>query len=334
MRKIPILFILLLVVLVVFYYVPRPVLSGETPDSGERVDLPDGGDVTVPPPEDDDNGDDTGDGEEPPDEEPEPPVEYWEVPVETDEVVYVVDRTGSMAWTFGQTVTDLEGNTVYGATKMQATNIELKRSIMNLSENIKFNVAYYAHRWGSAALWRGGHYCGSYNPSGYANSSPYPIYPVYYAPGPVPASHIDPPGSEPDTVVWQPDLVAATTQAKAQVFAWIDAKGTPNGCTCISDGMIDGGLKFNCKTIFLLTDGIPNTFRHTIYYSDPQCGGYDVAYVDNRTKTEIKNANTHNATVHTFYIRYGNATVDQRARILMQQIAAQNGPGTFTEIGS
>ncbi len=303
--------IIFLAIFALFFF-NAPVTAGEGPDSGERVDLPDElPEIPAPPPEEEEEeeeGDDPEDNE-PPDEQPEPPIEFWDTPVETDEVVYVVDRTGSMAYAFSGTAKDLEGSIVYGATKMQATNLELKRSIMNLSSNVIFNVSYYAHRWGTAV---GGHYV--YTPM----------------PGPEPASHTDPAGSEPDVVTWQGKLVPATDKNKASAFAWIDVRGTPNGCTCISDGCCDGGLRFNCKTLFLLTDGWPNTFRRTIYYSD---FGYDVDYVFNRTKTEIKSGNVNDTTIHTFYIPYGNPSMDGRARQLMQEIAAMNGPGTFTQIG-
>ncbi|MHC4661604.1 MAG: hypothetical protein ACYS8W_07935 [Planctomycetota bacterium] len=313
-----------------FLFSPAPVVASESADGGERVDLPDEHPYEIPaPPEEEEEEEDPGEDPEPPEEEPEPPVEFFDTPIETDEVVYVVDRTGSMAYAFSGTATDLEGNTVFGATKMQATNFELKRSIMNLSENVTFNASYYAHRWGTLV---GGHICGTYNAA-----SPYRYlghgYDPIYAPGPIPASHKDPPGSEPDVVTWQGDLVPATEQNKASAFAWIDVRGTSNGCTCISDGCVNGGLCYQTKTLFLLTDGWPNTFARTIYFSDPGCGGYDVDYVFNRTKAEIKAGNQNGTTIHTFYIPYGNASMDGRCRQLMQEIAAMNGPGTFTQIG-
>jgi len=293
-----------------FLYAPAPVAAAEGPDGGERVDLPDElPEIPMPPPEEEEEEEQNPEDPDPPDEEPEPPIEFWDTPIETDEVIYVVDRTGSMAWSFNGTAKDLEGSTVFGATKMQATNLELKRSIMNLSSNVKFNVSFYAHRWGTGP---GGHPC--YTPR----------------PGPEPASHTDPPGSEPDVVTWKGQLVPADDANKAAAFGWIDLKGTPNGCTCISDGCLDGGLRFQCKTMFLLTDGWPNTFRRTIYYSD---FGYDVDYVFNRTKSEIKSGNSQNTTIHTFYIPYGDPGKDGRARQMMQEIAAMNGPGTFTQIG-
>jgi len=287
-----------------------PAVAQEGLDGKERVDLPHdrAAETTPKPPDRFDNAIDIN----PPDERPPTvPVDIFEtpIPMEADEIIFVLDRTGSMAYSFNGRVIDLEGNQVFGATKMEAVNLELKRAIMNLSENIKFNISYYAHRWGTGS---GGH----------------PVYTPM--PGPEPASHTDPPGSEPDVVTWQQQLMQANGQNKAAAFAWIDAKGTPNGCTCISDGCVDGGLAFDAKTVVLLTDGWPNTFRRTIYYSD---FGYDVDYVFNRTKAEIKAANTDNATIHTFYIPYGNPGKDAKARQLMQEIAAMNGPGTFTQIG-
>ncbi|TET35015.1 MAG: hypothetical protein E3J72_12835 [Planctomycetota bacterium] len=297
---------LLLPVLIAVLYC-APAVPQEAPDGKERVDLP------IERTEEATTESPGGNGTviDPPPEKPLPPIEIviWENPIETDEIIFVLDRTGSMKYRYNGTVIDLEGNSVFGATKMEAVNLELKRAIMNLSENVKFNISYYAHRWGTGT---GGH--SVYTPT----------------PGPEPASHTDPPGSEPDVVTWQSKLVQATEKNKASAFAWIDAKGTPNGCTCISDGCVDGGLAYNSKTVVLLTDGWPNTFRRTIYYSD---FGYDVDYVFNRTKTEIKSANRQNATIHTFYIPYGNPGKDAKARLLMQEIAAMNGPGTFTQIG-
>jgi len=258
---------------------PMGVNAKESRDSGERFDLPDElPKIPLPPPEDD--VDDT-DEPEPPDEEPVPPIEFFDTPIETDTVVYVVDRTGSMSISFTGRATDLEGEMVYGKTKMWVTKTELKRSIMNLSSNIKFNISFY--------------------------------------------SHLTLGGSGPDVIKWQGCLVNATDSNKAAAFSWIDVKGNPSGWTPISDGTVQGGLYFDTSTIILLTDGWPNVFQGQRYS--------DLEYSINRTITEIRVANTDNTTIHTFFIPFGDESKDARCRHLMQTIAAQNGPGTYTEVG-
>ncbi|MBI4016662.1 MAG: VWA domain-containing protein [Candidatus Aenigmarchaeota archaeon] len=57
-------------------------------------------------------------------------------------IVYVIDTSGSMGYEMGGTSIDLEGR-VRRMTRLQRGQIELKRSIMALAPNFRFNIVYY-----------------------------------------------------------------------------------------------------------------------------------------------------------------------------------------------
>lgn len=261
-------------------------------------------------------------GEEPTSEPPEeqepkskPPIEFFETEVETDTVVFCVDRTGSMAYSFSHAVTDLEGNLVTSPTKMLAAVLEMKRSIQKFSDNIKFDIVFYAHRYGTE----------------YGKGHPYYENPP--GSGSMKPPYSRPAGSGPDAVPWQPKCVEATDANKAAANAWIDVHAVPNGCTPISDGCKAALMIPEVTTVLLLSDGFPQTFQGEIFPAD---WGPDSlkAYCMNRTRQEIKAANAGKGVIiHTFYIRYGSPDFDARCRKLMQDIAADNG-GQYTEIGS
>ena len=79
-----------------------------------------------------------GEGETPPNEEQEPPeeegpenppTEFFEEPIETAEVIFVIDRTGSMRWPSKMSVVDEGGNPVNNAAKYDVARIELVKAI-------------------------------------------------------------------------------------------------------------------------------------------------------------------------------------------------------------
>ena len=252
------------------------------------------------------------------------PITWIDTEIERDEVIFCLDRTGSMAWRYSKPVVDLEGNLIDAPTKMQAVVVETKRAIMKFSENVKFNIVLWAHRYGSTP--GGGH----------------PIH----LPGPEPANHYDPPDSEPDAVVWKAGGCEAATPAnKTAALQWLDKYAVPNGCTPISDGCRAALEIPGAKTVLLLSDGFPNTFQKTIYAADKMAWngvrGLDVpatrTYCMNRTRQEIRAANTgKGAVIHTFFILYNSTSepeLDPLCRKLMQEVAADNN-GQYTEIGN
>jgi hypothetical protein len=262
-----------------------------------------------------DSGEDEEIIETPEEEDVEPVTEFMETPFEADEVVFCVDRTGSMAWPFKYPVIDEEGNKVFAPDKMKATVIEMKKTITSFSDNVKFNMVFWAHRWGRS--YGQGHWV--YTPS----------------PGPEPANHWDPPGSDPDAITWQKaGNVSATDSMKHAAFRWIDQHAIPNGCTPLSDGCIAALGVPGVKTILLLTDGFPQTFRQTIYYADWGSTALKQSCM-NRSRQEIKAANTEGVIIHTFFLPYNDPsgnTKNALCRQLLQRIAADNG-GQFTEVG-
>jgi hypothetical protein len=296
-------------------------------DPGDTPTVPGGGE-----PDRDNSGHETGDPlltgpeDQPPDEPPEEEelaeFEIWGTLIEADEVIFCLDRTGSMNWPYTKPVVDLEGNMVPNATKMQAVVMETKRAITKFSDNIKFNVVFWAHRYGRTP------------------NSGHPIS----LPGPEGPNHYDPPDSDPDAIIWRPGgCVEAVSANKMAAFQWIDASAVCNGCTPISDGCKAALNVPGAKTVLLLSDGFPNTFQETLYAADQMAWaayGVDIAanrqYCVNRTKQEIRQANgAKNCTIHTFFILYNSYTdpdLDPLCRKLMQDIAAEN-HGQYTEIG-
>lgn len=89
-----------------------------------------------PEPEPDDD-----DGKDPRDTPP--PVIYGEeIDTENDTIIYVIDRSCSMAWDI-QVLVSEDGSLTFG-NRMERAKAELTRSIMALSDNFKFNILSYS----------------------------------------------------------------------------------------------------------------------------------------------------------------------------------------------
>jgi len=87
-----------------------------------------------PEPDDDDDGKDPRDTP--------PPVIYGEeIDAENDTIIYIIDRSCSMAWDI-QVLVSEDGSLSIG-NRMERAKAELTRSIMALSDNFKFNVLSY-----------------------------------------------------------------------------------------------------------------------------------------------------------------------------------------------
>lgn len=64
-----------------------------------------------------------------------------ELPTEEDEIIYIIDISGSMGWGT-QTYTDLNGNPTSGS-KLDRAKVEVIRSIQGMPETLRFNVVAY-----------------------------------------------------------------------------------------------------------------------------------------------------------------------------------------------
>ena len=123
----------------------------EVPAAGVKPDLP----LDQPAPPADDNDDEDQPPEDPPpddpppqdDEDPEnPPPEFFDEPVEASNVVFVVDRTGSMNWSSSLSIEDEEGNPINNAKKITVARMELIKAIQGLSEDIYFGIVGYSSK--------------------------------------------------------------------------------------------------------------------------------------------------------------------------------------------
>lgn len=72
-----------------------------------------------------------------------PPVLYGEeILSESDSLYYVIDISGSMGWAAGSYI-DLDG-TIKSGNRLDKAKVELKRSIMSLPPNFKFNIVAFS----------------------------------------------------------------------------------------------------------------------------------------------------------------------------------------------
>ena len=266
--------------------------------------------------------------EVPPEEEgPEnPPVEFFEEPIEAAEVLFVIDRTGSMRWPSKMSVVDEGGNPVNNAAKVDVARIELIKAINNLEENIKFAMVCFS---------TASHYVsGSIDPN-YSRGSPgrWTSWPPAQG-QPAPFGWHSQAAS--DLPVW-PDsktLVPATPDNKSSATAWaqqrLPSPGADPGCTqvrggtCTHDGMATGlkmvsapppGVgpggekKKSATAVYLLTDGAPTHLGGAAYCLCQVITTYDSGNVRNAgtweaqcmdlTKAKILAENIHNAVIYT-----------------------------------
>jgi hypothetical protein len=261
----------------------------------------------------------------PPEEEPpsNPPPEFFEEPIEVAEVIFVVDRTGSMRWPSNMSVVDEGGNPVNNATKYDVARIELIKAINTLAENTKFAIVGFSTMPYPTTLsfdtnWLdggGGHVLGQWTAWPPAQGQPAPIgyHAIYGSSLPVwPASKT---------------LVEASATNKANAITWAQARlsdAEVTGGTCTFDGMDialkmvtppppgmgpGGEPKKSATGIYLLTDGAPTHIQGVAYGLCRVTGSYDAGQVQNDatfeqncmalTKTKILAANVHNARIYT-----------------------------------
>lgn len=256
--------------------------------------------------------------EAPPEEEPpeNPPPEFFEEPIETAEVIFVIDRTGSMRAPAKISVVDESGNPINGATKIDVARIELIKSINNLTENVKFAVVCYSALLGSYS------YDTNWDSIGrrWANFPP-----AQGAPAPF-GMHITGTNSLP---AWPASgMVKATPDNKSVAVSWAQgmlALTQAAGHTSIHAGMSaglkrvipppPGGGEKSATTVFLLTDGAPNVLNGTCYATYINSGGVSLGNFGtwqqqcmDLTRTQILAENTYGAKIITLGMGMDNAS--------------------------
>jgi len=113
-------------------------------NADEKVDLP------VPKPtrpagwEEEDTEEGEGDEEDDEDDGENPPIEFFDEEIDGDKVVYQLDYTGSMMGKVGHSIVDESGNTINNPTKMEHIKAEFAKSVLALSENVRFSVVMFA----------------------------------------------------------------------------------------------------------------------------------------------------------------------------------------------
>jgi hypothetical protein len=282
------------------------------------------------PPEEQEPPEQTPPGEEVPPEEPpaeeeppaNPPPEFFEEPIEVAEVIFVIDRTGSMRWPSKMSIVDEGGNPINNATKYDVARIELIKAINNLAENMKFALVCYATGgctgstgdpyWANGG---GGQISGRWTQWPPKNGQPAPI-----------GSHRNDRSNVP---VWPTSktLIKATADNKAAEVAWSQQRLSNwevSGGTCTYEGM-SAGLKMvtppppgtgpggepkkSATGIYLLTDGAPTHIGTVAYALCRVYGSYDAGQVANDgtwtqqcmdlSKTKILAENVYNARIYT-----------------------------------
>jgi hypothetical protein len=316
---------------------PVPELPPEDPDEPEDPAEPPGEEGAPPPPGEEGAPPPPGEEGTPPvTEEPEapmeeeppqnPPPEFFEEPIEEAEVIFVIDRTGSMRWPSKMSVVDEGGNPVNNAAKVDVARIELIKAINNLAENMKFALVCFS---------TASHYVsGSVDPN-YSYGSPgrwnaWP--PANGEPAPF-GWHSQ---ASSDVPVWPSTktLVAATPENKAAATAWAQGRlpspgadpgySQVRGGTCTHDGM-SAGLAMvsppsggggggsepekSATAIYLLTDGAPTHLMGAAYCLCQVITTYDSGDVRNAgtweqlcmdtTKVKILAENIYHARIYT-----------------------------------
>jgi len=180
--------------------------------------------------EEDEEGEPPEDDEE--DEDEEPPVEFFDEEVDTDKVVYVMDKTGSMNGSVGHPITDVNGNVINNPTKMQHIIAEFQKSVKALSENCKFSALFY---------------------------SAYPNW-----------AHSRTSVAD-DLKIFKPVLVKATPENKAAAIAWA-AGTSAYGATPILQAGERALQIPEVETILLHTDGVCNVLDDYCYCDNGWCG--------------------------------------------------------------
>jgi len=286
---------------------PIPEVPPEEEEPPETEPLP-----NEPPP-----------NEPPPEEElpPNPPPEFFEEPIETAEVLFVIDRTGSMAAPAKMSLEDENGDPVNGATKIDVARIELIKSINNLSDNVKFAIVCYSALLGMVT--KDTNF--DYGTNKWANFPPAQGEPAPFGYH-IPATNFLP--------AWPASgMVKATATNKATAISWAQgmlALSQASGHTSIHAGMSlalkrvtppppGSSSGKSATTVFLLTDGAPNVLNAICYstYIVDSITGFNYGNFGtwqrqcmDLTKSQIIAENKYKAKIITLGMGMDNASPD------------------------
>jgi hypothetical protein len=283
---------------------PPPTQDTAPTPQGEKTDPP----PVQPPPQEEAPGT--------------PTPEFFDEPMETAEVIFVIDRTGSMRWPSKMSVVDEGGNPVNNAAKCDVARIELVKAINNLADNMKFAMVCFAtashYVWGTTDM--------NWNGAGWTAWPPASGEPAPFGWHSTDASSLP---------VWPTNgaLVEATGANKSAAVAWAqqrlpspaaDPYVEVKGGTCTHDGMSvalkmvtppppgkgpGGEPKKSATGIYLLTDGAPTHLGGTAYGLCIVITSYDSGGVENDgtweagcmnlTKSKILAENVYRAKIFT-----------------------------------
>jgi hypothetical protein len=280
---------------------PVPESADDPPEEKEQQKEPPP-EEEIPPPNEDPPED------PPPNEEPpeNPPPEFFEEPIEAAEVIFVIDRTGSMSWAAKLSVVDDEtGRPLRDANKIDVARIELINTIKNLAETVKFAIVGYS--------------CTSQGKPTYDTNwnealrkwDAWP--PAQEEPAPW-GKHVS--LGKDELPVWPRSkvLVEATPENKASAITWAKTmliRDKARGLTCIYSGMSvvlkmvsppKGKSKKSPTAVYLLTDGAPtHVDTAKMYFPSSMCNNdatWEQQCMD-LTRAKVLAENTRNATIYT-----------------------------------
>jgi hypothetical protein len=284
-------------------------------------------------------------------------------PIQTDEIIFVIDRTGSMTKTATITIEDENGNPVVNPLKIEVARIGTVKSIMGLDEDAKFAIVGFSTgntsgatidtNWVSDGTSIGGHWS-AWPP---AQGEPAPL--GYHQ------TALD------NTVVYpaSKQMVRATDAEKTAAIAWCNQRFTSaesSGGTCTYDGMSEAlkmvippppgpGTSDTC--VYLLTDGSPSFINGLAYslirFTAPPDGMIDATWVQpcmDLTKSKILSENIRQARIFTAGLGMNDSCANayvwnpakndwdfypteynNRCRQFLSELAAATG-GTYNEI--
>jgi hypothetical protein len=278
----------------VLLFLNEAVSQDKGPDADPlKPDLPLERHVSEAPPDDDKGtGTDNPDPEPIEDPLPDPTFDFFDEEIEAAEVIFVIDRTGSMRWPSRLSIVGEDGKPVNNARKYDVVRIELVKAISELAENIKFAVVCFSTGGCTSSSldpnWSyggGGHMQGTWSAWPPASGTPAPL--GYHR------------TDRSNTPVWPPAraLVPANSKNKASATAWAQQRLSDSevtGGTCTYDGMSvalkmvspappgkgpGGEPKSSATAIYLLTDGAPTHIQTVAYGLCRVWGSYDAGQI-------------------------------------------------------
>jgi hypothetical protein len=322
-----------LAVSVVVLFTSGVLAQDDSPEAGPlRPDLPLEREATETPLDDEDDhdgdGSDTGGTQPKPTDPPteqrptDPSAEFFDEVIEAAEVIFVIDRTGSMRWPSKLSIVGEDGEPVNNARKYHVARIELIKAIGELAENMKFAIVCFS-TGGCTSSSLDSHW--SYGGGGHIQGTWSAWPPAGGMPAPLGYHRTD----RSNLPVWPSSktLIEATEVNKKAAVAWTTQRLSDwevTGGTCTYDGMSaalkmvtppppgkgpHGEARKSATAVYLLTDGAPTHILTVAYGLCRVYGSYDAGEVANDstysddcmglTKSKVLAENIHNARIYT-----------------------------------